>query len=236
LAPDPLLMVSALNFRYGKAQALHDVSLVANAGEIVALVGRNGAGKSTTMRILCGLLAPTSGSVRLRGAEIGGLPAYAVARRGVAFVPEDRQVFPNLTTKENLAIAAMVAGAGKFSMPDVFDIFPQLAAKSGTLGENLSGGEQQMLSIARALLTNPTLLLLDEPTEGLAPVVVQSVVEALRNVNRAGVALLLVEQNFKFTSALADRQYVMDSGRILWSGTTGEFQTRRDDVERLLLA
>lgn len=233
---DTILDVAGLNFLYGKAQALHDVSLQVKAGEIVALVGRNGAGKSTTMKVLCGLQTPASGSIRLRGQEVAGLPAYEVAKRGIAYVPEDRQVFPNLTTRENLEIATMAAGPGKFSMTDVYEIFPPLAARKNTLGENLSGGEQQLLTIARALLINPRLLLLDEPTEGLAPVMVQAVLQALRSVNRAGVALLMVEQNFKFTSALATRQYLMDSGRILWSGTTDEFETRRDEVEKLLLA
>ncbi|HSW17042.1 MAG TPA: ATP-binding cassette domain-containing protein, partial [Ramlibacter sp.] len=161
---ETILSVEDLNFLYGKAQALHDVAFTVRPGEIVALVGRNGAGKSTTMKVLCGLLAPSAGSIRLRGQEIAGLRADEVAQRGVAYVPDDRQVFPNLTTLENLMVAEMAAGPGQFSMSDVFEIFPPLAARKSTLGENLSGGEQQLLSIARALLINPKLLLLDEPT------------------------------------------------------------------------
>lgn len=231
-----MLAVERVNFSYGKAQALHDLSFAVGASETVALVGRNGAGKSTTMRVLAGLLESQSGTISLDGMDITKWEVSRIARQGMSYVPEDRQIFPNLTAMENLQVAALANRAGSFGIGDVFDIFPQLGPKRKTLGENLSGGEKQMLAIARALVTNPRMLLLDEPTEGLAPVVIESVIKALRLIQSAGVSMLVVEQNFKFTSELASRQYLIDSGRIVWSGTTEEFTAQRADIERMLVS
>ena len=230
-----LLQADKVNFFYGKAQALYDLDLAVGAGEIVALVGRNGAGKSTTMKVLAGLQRQSSGSICFNGHDVTTWEEYRRARVGISYVPEDRQVFPNLTALENLKVAQLAGQTGNFGLDEIFDIFPQLRSKRDTLGENLSGGEQQMLSVSRALLTNPKLLLLDEPTEGLAPVVIEAMIAALRKIHAAGVSLLLVEQNFKFTSSLAARQYLIDSGKIVWSGTTAEFQRDREKVENLLL-
>jgi branched-chain amino acid transport system ATP-binding protein len=230
------LQALGLNVFYGRAQALHDVTLEVGVGELVALVGRNGAGKSTTLKALCGLQPPQSGEILFAGETLTGRAVYEIARKGVAFVPEDRQVFGNLTTAENLAVALIAKGARRFTTEDVYELFPQLAVKRGTLAENLSGGEQQMLAVARALLTGPRLLLLDEPTEGLAPLVAEAVISALRAINAVGVGLIIVEQNFRFTATLAARQYLLDGGKVIWSGTTAELASRRADVERLLLA
>lgn len=236
MGAEPVLQAVGLNVFYGRAQALHDVTIEVGAGEIVALVGRNGAGKSTTLKALCGLQASQSGDVLLEGEAITGMAVHEIARKGVAFVPEDRQVFGSLTTADNLRLAQIAKRPGRFTLGDVFDLFPQLAGKRGTLAENLSGGEQQMLVVARALLTSPKLLLLDEPTEGLAPLVAEAVISALQTINRAGVAMIIVEQNFRFTAALAARLYLLDGGHLNWSGTSAELAARRPDVERLLLA
>lgn len=235
MAADYQLRAERLSVFYGRARALHEVTIEVGVGEIVALVGRNGAGKSTTLKCLCGLRPAQSGRVTFSGEDITFRAPYEIARRGVALVPEDRQIFGALTTSENLAVAQIAKRRGRFALSDVYDLFPQLASKRTTLGENLSGGEQQMLSIARSLLTDPQLLLLDEPTEGLAPLVAQAVLAALVAINRAGVAMILVEQNFHFTAALAARQYLLDGGRILWSGTTAELQERREQIESLML-
>jgi branched-chain amino acid transport system ATP-binding protein len=212
---DALLQALRLNVFHGRAQALHDVTIEVGAGEIVALVGRNGAGKSTTLKAVCGLRPPRSGEVLFAGENVTGKPVHAIARRGVAFVPEDRQVFGNLSTAENLSVAQLANGRRRFTLDDVHALFPQLAGKKDTLAQNLSGGEQQMLAVARALLTGPKLLLLDEPTEGLAPLVAEAVISALRAVNAAGVGMIIVEQNFRLTATLATRQYLLDGGRVI---------------------
>jgi branched-chain amino acid transport system ATP-binding protein len=231
-----LISVQSLNVFYGKAQIIHDLDLTIEKGETVALVGRNGAGKSTVMKALCGLVPARSGSICYQDHEIRHLPPYQIARRGIAFVPEDRQIFPNLTTEENLRLATFAFPSAGRSLEGAYDVFPALRVKRDTLGQNLSGGEQQMLAIARALLTKPELILLDEPTEGLAPVIVEAVISALMSINAAGISLLVVEQNFKFTSMLATRQYVLDSGRIQWSGTTQEFVNAKAEIEKILIA
>jgi branched-chain amino acid transport system ATP-binding protein len=235
-AIEMMLRANCLDVFYGKAQALHQLTIELAPGEVVALIGRNGAGKSTLLKAICGLARPKSGQVYLAGNDITSAPVHRIARQGIAYVPEDRQVFPNLSTEDNLAIAATGTDNQTFSRSSVYEIFPQLARKKYTRGENLSGGEQQMLSIGRALLTCPKVLLLDEPTEGLAPVVTQSVLNALKIIQEAGVAILLVEQNFRFSSKLADRQYLIDGGKIRWSGPTLEFAERRGEIESLLLA
>jgi len=234
LDADVLLHADNLNVFYGKAQALHDIDINVHDGEIVALVGRNGVGKSTLIKSICGLLPTRAGRRMLRGRDITSEPPYVTARLGIAYVPDNRQIFPNLTTEENLRLATIRARPGAWYLDRVYTLFPRLRERASFAGQVLSGGEQQMLAIGRALLLNPVLLLLDEPTEGLAPVVVDQLVDALRIIHAAGVAMLIVEQNFRMTEALASRQYVMDSGRIVWSGSTEEFGRQRAEVESLV--
>lgn len=231
-----MLALENVDVYYGNAPALHGLSLALEPGEVVALVGRNGAGKSTTLRALCGLLPCRQGRRILDGADASHLGPEDLNRRGVALVPEDRQVFPTLTVNENLLIAQVVRRSGDWTIPRIFELFPRLAERRTALGQALSGGEQQMLSIARALLCCPRYLLLDEPTEGLAPIVVEMVVEAIRSIAASGVALALVEQNFKVPRALAHRLIVLESGRIAWAGSHDEFERERDRVETLVSA
>jgi branched-chain amino acid transport system ATP-binding protein len=221
---------------YGNAPALHDLSVALQPGEVVALVGRNGAGKSTTMKALCGLLGCRRGRRLMDGADVTHLGPEDLNRAGVALVPEDRQVFPTLTVDENLRIAQVVRRNGSWTVARVFELFPRLAERRSALGQALSGGEQQMLSIGRALLCCPRYLLLDEPTEGLAPIVVEMLVDAIRKISASGVALALVEQNFKVPRALAQRMVVLESGRIAWEGTQADFDREHEKVESLLTA
>jgi branched-chain amino acid transport system ATP-binding protein len=219
---------------YGKAQALSDVSIEVREGEVVGLVGRNGAGKSTILKTLMGLLSPARGR-RIHGTEdITALPPQKISRRGIAFVPENRQIFPNLTTEENLRLAAVMHEPGFWTYDKVCDLFPRLRERAQSKGSSLSGGEQQMLSIARALLTNPSVMMLDEPSEGLAPLVVRDVRDAIVEIHRQGMAILLVEQKVSIPVSIGQRIYVIDHGTIAWSGTTGEFAAARADIETKL--
>lgn len=216
---------------YGKAIALEGVSIDVRAGEIVALLGRNGAGKTTTLRTCMGLLGCARGKRWLNGRDVTSLQAHQLSRMGLAYVPEDRQVFANLTVEENLAIAGVAHGEGYWTVPRVYELFPSLRERAKSLGLALSGGEQQMLSIARAVLTNPIALLLDEPSEGLAPLIVRDVRDAIIAVNRQGVAILLVEQKLAIPLEISNRIYVVDHGAIVWSGTTAEFRSDRVSIE-----
>lgn len=203
---------------YGKAQALHGVDFMLAAGSIVALIGRNGAGKSTLLRALAGGQMLTAGERRLEDNDITRLAAHQCSRRGIALVPENRQIFPSLTAEENLRLPATIHAPGYWTLGRVYDLFPRLAERRTTNGTSLSGGEQQMLAIGRALMSNPRYLLLDEPTEGLAPVVVDVIIQAIGEINAQGTAVVLVEQNFKVPRLLAQRFHLIDSGRIVWSG------------------
>ncbi len=226
-----MLSLEAVDAHYGKALALEQVSVRVDAGEIVALLGRNGAGKTTTLRTCMGVLACSAGRRVLDGQDVTALAAHQLSRRGLAYVPEDRQVFPNLTVAENLAIAGVAHAPGYWSVERAYELFPRLRERAASKGMSLSGGEQQMLSIARAVLTNPKVLMLDEPSEGLAPLIVRDVRDAIVEVNRQGVAIVLVEQKLAIPLAIGHRLYVMDHGTVAWSGTTDAFRSDRANIE-----
>jgi len=219
---------------YGKAQALHHVSIDVAAGEVVSLIGRNGAGKSTLLKAAIGLNAVRSGRRLMGDRDVTALKPHELGRLGLAFVPENRRIFPNLTVEENLRIATVMGRKGPWSLERIYQLFPRLQERAGQGGDTLSGGEQQMLAIGRGLLTNPEVLLLDEPTEGLAPLIVEQLIESIRTINQEGVAILLVEQNLKVPLKLARRQFVIDNGRVVWSGTTAELQADRARIESLI--
>ena len=219
---------------YGKAQALHHVSIDVAAGEVVSLIGRNGAGKSTLLKAAIGLNAVHSGRRLMGDRDVTALKPYELGRLGLAFVPENRRIFPNLTVEENLKIATVMGRKGPWSLERIYQLFPRLLERATQGGDTLSGGEQQMLAVGRGLLTNPEVLLLDEPTEGLAPLIVEQLIEAIRTINAEGVAIVLVEQNLKVPLKLARRQFVIDNGRVVWSGTTAELQADRARIESLI--
>ncbi|MGE0750574.1 MAG: ABC transporter ATP-binding protein [Variibacter sp.] len=222
-----LIEAVKLNGWYGKSHILQDVNLRIQNGELVALLGRNGAGKTTTMRALTGLLPRSEGRLTFRGESILGLPPYEIARRGLSLVPEHRGIFGSLTVEENLTLAAR--RGSRWRPADVFTMFPALAERRRTPGGKLSGGEQQMLSIGRALVTGPQLLLLDEPTEGLAPVIVERLVDLIRDLKAAGLSMLLVEQSLDVCMAVADRLQIIDGGTIVWQGD-GAALAKADDI------
>jgi len=219
----PLLEVREIHTAYGLSRVLFGVSLDVSAGECVSLLGRNGVGKSTTMRSIMGLTPPQAGRVRFKGADITGWEPYRVARAGIGFVPEDRRIFADLTVWENLDVAQR---SGSWTAERVFDLFPKLRELTGRNGGFLSGGEQQMLTIARTLMGNPTLLLLDEPSEGLAPLVVDHLGEQIARLKSEGLTILLAEQNVEFALRLADRVYVLEKGAVRFSGSAAAL---RDD-------
>ena len=211
---------------YGDSHILHGVTFSVRDGEVVCLLGRNGAGKTTTILTVMGYLHPRRGAVRYNGRDIGTLSPYAVARLGFGLVPQERGIFPSLTVRENLTVFARGGGrAGDWTLDRIFALFPSLQARERNLGFQLSGGEQQMLSIARALMLNPSLLLLDEPSEGLAPIIVQEIVQVLHRLKGEGLAILLVEQNLRVALALADRHHVMNKGEICFTGTSAELES-----------
>lgn len=237
-----MLELAGVEAAYGHARALHGIDLVVDEGEVVCIVGRNGAGKTSTLRsIVQDLITVTGGSVRFGGEDLAGLAPHEVVRRGIGYVPEDRRVFASLTVTENLTVprsfaAGAGAGAADYWTPTrVEELFPPLAEFRGRLAGNLSGGQQQMLSIARSLLTNPRLLLLDEPHEGLAPLVARSVVEAIGRLKSLGVSMLLSEQQLHLVHETADRIYVVDRGRIVFSGTVAEFDADEEIARRYLM-
>jgi branched-chain amino acid transport system ATP-binding protein len=216
----PLLDVREIHTAYGLSRVLFGVSIEVRAGECVCLLGRNGVGKSTTMRSIIGLTPPQAGRVTWKGVDVTGWAAYRVARAGIGFVPEDRRIFADLTVWENLDVAARAGqdSRDRWTVERVFDLFPKLRELSSRNGGHLSGGEQQMLTIARTLMGNPELLLLDEPSEGLAPLVVDHLLEQIARLKREGLTILLAEQNVDFSLALADRVYVLEKGSIRFSG------------------
>ena len=229
-----MLDLENINAYYGDSHILHGVSLSVKEGEVVCLLGRNGAGKTTTILTIMGYLKPRQGSIRYGGRDIAALPPYAVARLGVGFVPQDRGIFPSLTVRENLMVFARAGGKSAWTLGRIFDLFPVLRARERNLGFQLSGGEQQMLSIARALMLNPTLLLLDEPSEGLAPMIVQEIIEVLKGLKREGLAILLVEQNLRTAFALADRHHVMNKGEICFTGSSAELENNEHVLRNYL--
>ena len=230
-----MLALDNVHAYYGDSHILRGVSLMVRPGEIACLLGRNGAGKTTTILAVMGYLQPQPGRIRYNDRDIAGLPPYAVARLGFGFVPQERGIFPSLSVRENLTVFARAGRKGYWTLLRIFELFPVLRARERNLGFQLSGGEQQMLSIARALMLNPDLLLLDEPSEGLAPMIVQQIVEVLSRLKREGLAILLVEQNLRAALAVGDRHHVMNKGEICFTGTSAELESN-DDVLRNYLS
>jgi len=220
-----MLELRALEAGYGETRVVHGIDLALAEGEFHAILGRNGVGKSTTLKTVVGLLEALGGEVRFRGRPIGGCRAHEIARAGIAFVPETRDVFGSLSVIENLRLAARLGRGrgGRWSVERVFEAFPNLAARRDNGGNELSGGEQQMLAIGRALVMNPQLLILDEPTEGLAPIIVGEILERLLELKGEGMTVLLVEQNFRFATRLADEVSVIGRGRCVWRGPAAAF-------------
>jgi branched-chain amino acid transport system ATP-binding protein len=220
-----LLSVQDIHAAYGSSRVLFGISLDVAQGECVCLLGRNGVGKSTTMRAIMGLTPPSSGRIVWKGEDITGLQPFRIARHGIGFVPEDRRIFAELTVLENLDVAARASGRrGRWTTEAVFTLFPKLTELANRQGGYLSGGEQQMLTIARTLMGNPELLLLDEPSEGLAPIVVESMLEQVGALKREGLTILLAEQGVDFSLALADRVYVLEKGAVRFSGPAAELR------------
>jgi branched-chain amino acid transport system ATP-binding protein len=237
-----ILAVRDLYTSYGLSQILFGVSLSVEKGECVALLGRNGVGKTTTLRSIMGLTAPSRGTVRYNGVDITGRPAYQAAKLGLGFVPEERRIFPDLTVRQNLEVArkpAASAHSKEWTVEAVFETFPALADLAGRKGGYLSGGEQQMLTIGRTLMGNPDLLLLDEPSEGLAPLVVENMLEQVSRLKREGLTILLAEQGVDFSLALADRVYVLEKGAVRFAGAAAELRDNprlRDELLALSAA
>ena len=232
-----MLSVSGLSARYGRAEVLAGVSLEVGAGEVAVLLGRNGAGKSTTMKAIMGLVRPSAGRVALDGRDITGAAPFEAARLGLGYVPEDRRVFAGLTVAENLEVGRkppLPGGREAWTLERIYALFPSLAAMRGRPGGRMSGGEQQMLSIGRTLMGNPRLLLLDEPSEGLAPVVVERMAEAVRELKAGGLAVLLSEQNLRFARAVGDSAAIIEGGRIRWRGTLASLQQDEETQARYL--
>jgi branched-chain amino acid transport system ATP-binding protein len=228
-----LLQVDGLNSYYGDSHILFDVSLRVERHEVVALLGRNGAGKSTTLKSLMGVVTPRTGSVMLDGVDIAGRKSHAIARAGMQLVHEDRRIFGSLDVEENLVLAGLTA-SNRWPLDRIYTMFPRLAQRRSSRGTDLSGGEQQMLAIARALIRDPKILLLDEPFEGLAPVIVHQLVEACRTLAAAGLTIVLVEQNLAATLSLAQRVYILNNGHVVHEGPAEELTQRHELLHRHL--
>lgn len=227
------LQVENLHAWYGESKALHGMRFEVSRGEVVTLLGRNGAGKTTTLRAIMGLLRRKTGQIRFGNEELcGRLPEY-VARRGIAYCPEERGIFSSLSVEENLLLPPRIADGG-MSLDDIFNLFPNLAERRGSQGTKLSGGEQQMLAIARILRTGANFLLLDEPTEGLAPVIVKQIGAVVRKLKERGLTVLLVEQNFRFASKLADRHYVVEHGKVIDTLAAADVESNLERIQSYL--
>jgi branched-chain amino acid transport system ATP-binding protein len=231
-----MLSVRDLHAFYGRAHILHGVSLEANAGEVVALLGRNGAGKSTAMKAIMGLVPPERGEVSFAGVRVDRLATYRIARLGLGYVPEERRIFTELSVMENLEVGRQPArkGAPTWTEDKLFDLFPNLGRMRERPGGRMSGGEQQMLTIARSLMGNPRCVLLDEPSEGLAPIIVQEMASSIRALKREGLSVLLCEQNLRFCEAIADRAYIIEKGQIRFDGTMAELAANSSLREQYL--
>ena len=232
----PLLDVAAIETSYGQSRVLFGISFAIAPGEMMSLMGRNGMGKTTTVRSIMGLTPATAGAIRFAGEDIRDLPSYQVAQRGIGLVPEGRQVFPNLTTRENLvATAANRTGAKEpWTLDRVLALFPRLATRADTMANLLSGGEQQMLAIGRALMTNPRLLILDEATEGLAPLIRDEIWRCLQSLRAAGQSILVIDKNVDALTRIADRHTIIERGRVVWSGNSRELASAPDIQHRYL--
>ena len=231
-----MLRVESLETAYGVSQVLFGVSFGIEAGEVVTLLGRNGMGKTTTVLSIMGIVAARTGSVTLHGKELRGLPSYRIAQAGLGLVPEGRQVFPNLTVRENLVATAANRDGRKspWTLERVFGFFPQLRDRSGNYGNQLSGGEQQMLAIGRALMTNPKLLILDEATEGLAPLIRVEIFQSIRRLKAEGLSILLIDKDVRALAQIADRHTVLEKGRVVWTGSSLEL-SRNEGVQHRYL-
>jgi branched-chain amino acid transport system ATP-binding protein len=226
-----MLEISGLDTSYGRSQVLFGVSLAIKAREVVTLLGRNGMGKTTTVKSIMGIVAPHAGEIRFGGKPIRGLASYRIAQAGIGLVPEGRQVFPNLKVHENLVATAR---PGPWTLERVFALFPNLRERLGHYGNELSGGEQQMLAIGRALLTNPRLLILDEATEGLAPLIRAEIYRSIEKLKEAGVSILVIDKDVGALTRVADRHYVLEKGRVAWSGTSRELAADTSLQQRYL--
>jgi branched-chain amino acid transport system ATP-binding protein len=231
-----MLDVVGLDVRYGSSQVLFGLKLKVHHGETLALLGRNGAGKSTSMKAIAGVIASTAGSIRFSDKDISGMPSHLIARAGIGFVPEDRQIFTGLSVQDNLTIAAKLGQQGEqvWTLERVYEMLPLLYPLRQRMGGLLSGGEQQMLTIGRALMGNPSLLLLDEPSEGLAPIMVQKIGELIENLRQLGTTIVLAEQNLHFCLGLADRAVVIDKGSDVFVGSIAELNANADIKKRYL--
>ena len=236
MAEPPLLEVSDIETSYGQSRVLFGISFAIAPGEMVSLMGRNGMGKTTTVRSIMGLTRATAGSIRFAGDDIRDLPSYRVAKLGIGLVPEGRQVFPNLTTRENLVATAAnrTAAAEPWTLEKVLALFPRLASRAGTMANLLSGGEQQMLAIGRALMTNPRLLILDEATEGLAPLIRDEIWRCLQSLRAAGQSILVIDKNVQALTRIADRHTIIERGRVVWTGNSQELAHSVDIQHRYL--
>jgi branched-chain amino acid transport system ATP-binding protein len=236
MAEPPLLEVSNIETSYGQSRVLFGISFAIAPGEMVSLMGRNGMGKTTTVRSIMGLTRATAGSIRFAGDDIRDLPSYRVAKLGIGLVPEGRQVFPNLTTRENLVATAANRTAARepWTLDKVLALFPRLASRAGTMANLLSGGEQQMLAIGRALMTNPRLLILDEATEGLAPLIRDEIWRCLQSLRASGQSILLIDKNVEALTRIADRHTIIERGRVVWSGNSRDLAGAIDIQHRYL--
>ena len=231
-----MLRVEALQASYGQSQVLFDVGLEVNRGEVVTLLGRNGMGKTTTIRAIMGMTPPHGGTVSFEGRPLRGLPSFRIAQLGLGLVPEGRAIFPSLTVWENLTATSAAGPSGKprWTTNAILELFPWIAQRRSQMGGQLSGGEQQMLAIARALMTNPELLILDEATEGLAPIIRQEIWKVLVKLKASGQSILIVDKNLKVLARIADRHYVLERGRVRWSGDSAALGTDLDVVRRFV--
>jgi branched-chain amino acid transport system ATP-binding protein len=219
---EPVLALDGIETCYGLSQVLFGVSLAIAPGEMVTLMGRNGMGKTTTVRSIMGLTMARAGAIRFMGEEIRSLPSYKVAQRGIGLVPEGRQIFPNLSVRENLLATAVKRSSEDWTLARVYELFPRLAERDGSMGNQLSGGEQQMLAIGRALMTNPRLLILDEATEGLAPLIRAEIWRCLAKLKESGLSALVIDKNVGALLRAADRHFLIERGRVVWNGSSQE--------------
>jgi len=230
-----ILDVNEIHTYYGTSHILFGISLQINEGEVVCLLGRNGAGKTTTLRSIIGLTPPRSGSILFKGQEIAGKPPYRIAQVGVGFVPDDRRIFPDLTVRQNILVARRETKGSIWDLKRIYSLFPKLEELDSHMGNQLSGGEQQMLTIARTLMTNPQLLLLDEPGEGLAPLVIKMMEVQLGEIKKLGTTMLICEHNVGLATALSDRAYLMDKGTIRYQGTIEELRKNEEIKKKYLM-
>jgi branched-chain amino acid transport system ATP-binding protein len=231
---EPVLAVNVIETCYGLSQVLFGVSLSIAPGEMVTLMGRNGMGKTTTVRSIMGLTRARAGAIRFEGRDIRDLPSYRVAKLGIGLVPEGRQIFPNLTVRENLVATAVARDSAAWTLETVCALFPRLAERAASMGNQLSGGEQQMLAIGRALMTNPRLLILDEATEGLAPLIRAEIWRCLAKLKQSGLAILVIDKNVGALLRVADRHFLIERGRVVWSGVSSELAANPDIQHRYL--